>query len=397
MNRRSFLVHPILLVASIWIFATILYQLKLSELLISSDETLYICLALILIPCLISVLLISIISQHATGLAGGKVISHGEGFALRNWKLLKNLLVFWAIITIVEIILSGGLPLIWIITGSEKGYADFGIPSLHGVMNAILLISSLVAFRMWLAEKKFKYLAIPIFSVVWGLVVISRHLVLVNILQLFFLFLIYKDEKFSFKFLIKLVIAGLVLVVLFGYVGDARSGRANIIAASQINFEYPDYLPSGFLWVYLYITTPLNNLLNTVENYTNFSQTIYYTLSQLVPSFVRGLIYSADELTKGELVSETFNVSTAYVDAFKDYGLVGIAVYSQIISLVATILWKSARTEENDAICAVMAQCALISIFYNHYLVLPILIQIPLLYIYYKFLGVRIVLFRKDQ
>lgn len=397
MNRRSFLVHPILLVASIWIFATILYQLKLSELLISSDETLYICLALILIPCLISVLLISIISQHATGLAGGTVISHGKGFALRNWKLLKNLLVFWAIITIVEIILSGGLPLIWIITGSEKGYADFGIPSLHGVMNAILLISSLVAFRMWLAEKKFKYLAIPIFSVVWGLVVISRHLVLVNILQLFFLFLIYKDEKFSFKFLIKLVIAGLVLVVLFGYVGDARSGRANIIAASQINFEYPDYLPSGFLWVYLYITTPLNNLLNTVENYTNFSQTIYYTLSQLVPSFVRGLIYSADELTKGELVSETFNVSTAYVDAFKDYGLVGIAVYSQIISLVATILWKSARTEENDAICAVMAQCALISIFYNHYLVLPILIQIPLLYIYYKFLGVRIVLFRKDQ
>lgn len=397
MNKRSFLLHPLFLVASIWLFSAGLYQLRLSRLLGSPDDTLYTTLALILLPCVLSALLVALLPRRRDAQVRRADTAGRAGADALNWALLKTVMKFWAVATAGEIVYSGGLPLVWLIIGSEKGYADFGLPSLHGVMNAILLVASIISFRLWLSDRQAKYLLVPAGSVLWGLIVISRHLVLVNILQMCFLYFIVKDIKVSWSLILKTLCYMLLAVVLFGYVGDLRSGRETLFEAAQIDFDYPEAMPSGFLWIYLYLTTPLNNLFNTVDNYTNFSYSAYYTLSQLVPSFLRSLIYSADELVKGELVSETFNVSTAYVDAFKDYGLVGIALYSQIISLFATLSWRSARSPGNDAICAVLAQCALISIFYNHYFVLPILIQIPFVYGYYQLLSARTRTMNKEK
>ena len=176
-----------------------------------------------------------------------------------------------------------------------------------------------------------------------------------------------------------------VLVYLFGVIGDLRSGAASFLALAQPTSSYPEWLPSGVLWFYMYLSTPVNNLLYTFHT----TQPLYdwrfpNTLSQLLPSIIRKMFFSSAELGRvnGDLVTQSFNVSTAFAGPFQDFGLYGVLLVSFFMSVVSGMYWR--KRSFRDRLCyAVLCQSLLMTVFYDHFLLLPVITQLIWLYIFF--------------
>jgi len=179
--------------------------------------------------------------------------------------------------------------------------------------------------------------------------------------------------------IVKFIAGTIVLILAFGAIGDYRSGSSELIKLwAQPTSDYPDWLPSGVLWVYIYISTPINNLVYTSQIFRPLDDpTFPNTVSTLFPSVVRNIFYGKqfDDAQSGELVTSAFNVSTAYIGPFQDFGSAGIVIFSITIAILCQIVWFRA-TLKYIIIFAVLSQCLVLSLFFNHFFYLPVISQI---------------------
>lgn len=283
----------------------------------------------------------------------------------------------WIAISIVEIVISGGIPIVWLAVGSAKTYRDFGIPSLHGLVNSLLLTISLCRFALFLTTSERRHLRVPVFIIFWSILVVTRNMMLVSLIQFAILFVRLRPIKMNTVFRLAGAFAGFVL--LFGAIGDYRSGSSDLIRKwAQPTNSYPDWLPSGFLWAYVYAATPVNNLLYTTEVSPPLDSVIFpNTFATLFPTVVRGIIYGdqVGDAQSGQLVDAAFNVSTAYIGPYQDYGFIGIGLFSVLTALVCMHFWHR-NDLKSVLIYVVLGQCLILSLFWNQFLSLPIITQI---------------------
>jgi oligosaccharide repeat unit polymerase len=300
----------------------------------------------------------------------------------KTLKSFNGFVIFWISMTILEVIFSGGLPIIWLLTGSSKTYFDFGIPSVHGFLNALELTLGQLSFYFFYKTRKKKYLMFAIMFILWNVAIFTRQVIIVLVIEMFFIFFVISKNKI--KIIRTLLIYGLFFILAFGWVGDFRSGADNFISVAVPSDNWPLWLPSGFLWVYIYITTPLNNLIyNFHFPVTDPDYLFPNTLSLLLPSVIRNLIYHNQDTVSGNLVSEAFNVSTAFMSSYKDIGYAGLMVFSFVIGLISNITWW-VRGPKRLFFRAITAQCLILSVFYNHFFYLPIACQFIWLVIFFK-------------
>jgi oligosaccharide repeat unit polymerase len=298
-------------------------------------------------------------------------------------KLLFKYFYFWIIISVIEIIYSKGIPIIWLFTGSSKTYFEFGIPSIHGLMNALELVLGLSSYYFYRLTKKRKFLVLTVTFVIWNLCLITRQVIVVLLLEIFFIYFYLAKDKW--RLIINLLISFFTFVIFFGIVGDLRTGAENFYLLAQPSDNWVAWLPSGFLWVYIYITTPLNNLLyNFTVPVTNFQFLFPNSLSLLFPSVIRNIIYSSDNTAvTGDLVTQAFNVSSAFVAPYQDMGYYGICLFSLFAGSFTNIVWWK------KGICriffrAIIVQILILSIFFNHFFYLPVVFQFIWVIIFFR-------------
>jgi hypothetical protein len=283
----------------------------------------------------------------------------------------------WIVISIIEIIVSRGIPLLWLIQHSDKTYMDFGISSVHGLVNSLLLSIGLCRFALFLLTGKRRHLIVPLFILVWSIAVVTRNMLLVSLIEFGILF--FRLKPIQPKTILKLAVGVVCLILAFGAIGDYRTGSSDLIRLwAQPTEEYPEWLPSGVLWAYIYIATPINNLVYTSDVVQPINRlTFPNTSATLFPSIIRKIIYGSqlDSAESGELVASTFNVSTAYIGPFQDYGFLGIVLFSMIIALACLIFWFR-RSVGDILIFSVLTQCLVLSLFFNHFFYLPIIAQV---------------------
>jgi oligosaccharide repeat unit polymerase len=297
--------------------------------------------------------------------------------------LLFKYFYFWLVVSFIEIIYSKGLPIIWLFTGSDKTYADFGIPSIHGLMNALELVLGLISYYFYRITGKKKFLLLTVTFVVWNLCIITRQVIVVLILEIFFVY--YYLAKNKLKLTINLIVSFIIFVIFFGIVGDLRTGADNFVQLAQPSDNWADWLPSGFLWVYIYITTPLNNLLFNFQNPVAHYQFLFpNTMSLLFPSVIRNLIYSADSTAStGDLVTQAFNVSSAFVAPYQDMGYIGICIFSLFAgSFTNFVWWKTGIIR--IFFRAIIVQILILSIFFNHFFYLPVVFQFVWVVVFFR-------------
>jgi oligosaccharide repeat unit polymerase len=376
--------HPLTIFSVVWLGVVFLYSLHLSKLLFYPTQQVVKIVLIIWAP-FASVILACTLFRH---ILVRLYPSFRKLPAVDFTGLERRLTVWfrvWIVISTVEIIVSGGIPLLWLIQHSDKTYVDFGISSVHGLVNSLLLSIGLCRFALFLLTGKRRHLMVPLFILVWSVAVVTRNMLLVSLIEFGVLF--FRLKPVQPKTILKLAVGVVCLILAFGAIGDYRTGSSDLIRLwAQPTEEYPEWLPSGVLWAYIYISTPINNLVYTSEVVQPVNRlTFPNTSATLFPSIIRGVIYGSQLGTaeSGELVASTFNVSTAYIGPFQDYGLLGIALFSMMIAAACQVFWFR-RSVGDILIFSVLTQCLVLSLFFNHFFLLPVISQVLWILYFFK-------------
>ena len=166
--KSSIAAHPVFIFVGIWTFVFFLYALGLSGQLKYDAVDFFYLYALIIITFLAGYFYVRALIRYLTHGHPDRLWQsafHQGALTSRDrevlWRRTRILFYIWMLVSVGEIVASGGLPIVWLFTGSSKNYQDFGIKSLHGFLISLLLACSMISFYLYMETKRGKYFAIP--------------------------------------------------------------------------------------------------------------------------------------------------------------------------------------------------------------------------------------------
>jgi oligosaccharide repeat unit polymerase len=300
-------------------------------------------------------------------------------------KRMKVLMYFWVFCSIIEVIQARNFPFLSLLgIGPYINYVDFGIGGLHGLLNAIYLFLACFYFLRYKADNKKRYLYVLFLLLLWPILLTTRQLLLSYFIQLFFIHLL--TTKINTKKVLKLFCIVLLAFSIFGYLGDLRSGREHIISLASPTFDYPDYLPSFFIWVYIYIVSPLNNVNHNVAEIIPLYFPFNIVIS-IFPSVFRDVITSGLDVKSynTELVTEAFNVSSFYQPFLLDFGYKLLPFVLLVFSSISMVVMHKANNKVPYVIIlAIMLHSITLSVFANFFTHIVFVFQMILSFLIFK-------------
>ena len=297
--------------------------------------------------------------------------------------IINKIFKIWVFFSILEIILFKGVPLISVVIfkNSDVDYAKFGLPTLHGLLNALYYTFMVGNFLVYSLTKQKKYLIKIIIFIFWPILLMSRASFLWVVAEILCVYLLL-NKIYLKKFLI-LCFYVIVFIYLFGVLGDARIGENSSFKTSNfVSTKYENIaekIPSGFIWVYLYATTPINNIV-VQTNQLNPKYDFKSSTAGLIPSVIRSRIYNEDDKYGFELDSQAFNVSSFFSNFLNDFGIIGTLIIVTILFILSLLIYYKCFTGKLGYIISYSAifYAILTSIFFDNFLSLVTIFQITL-------------------
>ncbi|WP_414164198.1 hypothetical protein ACMGGS_20845 [Superficieibacter sp. BNK-5] len=288
---------------------------------------------------LIIVLMYFSLGVISFGLPKPKVENYSGNEKLYFYLLGTSLMGF-----VVEFIVCG-IPLL--IEGGRDNYS--GLPVLHVIFYSMLVCS--VAFAALYANIKGLLGCLACLFVIAILLLSRQMIMMASIMTVASLALRY---DISARSVIKVLCYGLLLILVFGILGNLRQ---------QLSGDYVDdyiYMVGGanangallwepFYWVWLYIASPIYNLLLNLNDYDSFGKACNFAISfgscrgdfisnVLVPNTM--VKYMGLENFDIDLVMQHLNVGTGYAVAARLLGIVGVIllVFAQLLLFLVGLL-----------------------------------------------------------
>lgn len=185
--------------------------------------------------------------------------------------------------------------------------------------------------------------------------------------------------KLRLKDWLIILIVFIVGVVLFGVIGDFRTSSI-FNGGASVHYQMPEGTPSGLTWVYIYLTSPLENARVILEEQqvTKLAcfNNLFYPFIKFAANFLgcdqEYVKYMASFTEVYPYLKEDFglNVSSFIADAYVDFSYLGIFIYIIFYDLIA-VLTKSILASKKISnlskciIFPIIIQIALWSIFSN--------------------------------
>ncbi len=139
-------------------------------------------------------------------------------------KRVDRLFLIFIALFFFEVVVAGYIPLISMIRGAEGSHFDFGIPSLHGFVLAFGVLISSVSYLVYLKTGERKYLYYPaLINLIFALLV-TRKMIVISVVQISVIHF-YVKGFWSLKRGVYFSTFALVVVFVFGWIGDIRTGR----------------------------------------------------------------------------------------------------------------------------------------------------------------------------
>jgi len=351
-NSIKFIIlHPASLFAFVWIFVLYLYTLRCSEILYPINSTTIILITSGILSGLLASAVAHLLIKPTVRLKYKNNLLNNnfrrlliEKFIVFLENKCKFLFILWLAVSIIEIIYSGGVPFLWLFDNSGKTYRDFGIAnfSIHGFNNSIYLTICISAFFVYRLTQNKKYLFYYIGLLLWSIVLMKRILLYSIGLESLFIYIVTTRGKFLSFFFIAKIFSGLIFSVwMFGYLGDLRYGFSDLIyLIARPTESWPKFLPATYLWIYIYITSPLNNIVANIDT-INPTYTPSLIVERILPSAIAQLVFPDGKNTSNfELVVSSLNVSTFYQVFIIDFGIIGAIIIVFIILLLSSIIFE---------------------------------------------------------
>ncbi|XUV83311.1 O-antigen polymerase [Enterobacter sp. TMH.L2] len=348
------LLSPGFIYAAVWLFTIGLYSLGLTTNIspITTDMAIFLMIN-VLLGLLFAIPFCRQGSINNVSLKG----------VMPSWRATRLWLIIWCFAIIPDVVVAGGIPMIMQLRGGYN-YTEFGIPTYHGIVNMLFLFVFPSLYYHFLLSKRKKILLILFLMCIWEMLVFRRGILMSGIVEVFFLYFIYR--RLTKKVFVVTALFVVAIVLLFGAVGDVRGAANPYQYLLSANGKFLADLPSGFTWFYVYVTAGLANLAY------NFSHIVpaydFASFQDLFPSVIRNLIYSDlgfhDSMT---LVDDNANVSTMFEKLMPDLGVAGSLIVVTCLLLLFTIAYKNLLKSYRYSLFpyAIAVQCAIFSGFYN--------------------------------
>ena len=323
------LLNPAILYAVTWGGVLLLYSLRLSGLLEPLKSSTVLLVVGTAAAFLFGWLLESVTKRGR--LATWKLDVDRLGQAVSSEGVARSIKAIWIVFALgigFEIAYFRAIPLFGLIgIGPKIDYAEFGIHGLHGFINAMFFAACVLTFTrgLFLRNVSKSWLWILTFS--YPVLLVTRQVLISLLLQ--YLLVYIGVRRPSPKVVLRVVFLGITALLVFGYLGDLRTGRDSILALGDPAFNYPDWLPSAFIWVYIYVCTPLNNVNNNIDIVPTYFP--LQTAGSMIPSFARDqFLGSFGNTRQWDLVAESLNANSLLQSLLSDFGLEGAAIFSLI-------------------------------------------------------------------
>jgi len=377
------LANPFLVYTILWMVIIFLIQLKLNTLLSDlQTETYFLVLSNVLTFAIIYFpLSLYYQTDQATALEDNKHLLE------KLLSLIFVLLVIWGAGTLLNILASGGVPIYWLLSGQlEKDYRHFGIPTFSGLLMALYMFSVTGLFLYYLLMRNSKILFLLLVLLAWNVVIMNRGAVTWILLQMLGMYLLVK--RMTIMNSIGLICSLILFVLLFGWIGDWRLGRSFSEEFSHLQAEpLFQYVPSGFFWVYNYVTSGLNNINASIVQLEPLYEP-YFSIINIFPTILRDYLYEPGRYPL-MLVSEAYNIATFYAGFLADFGIMGAIGAVALLQLIVTWIYIIARSGKPWAMIsyAVLFQALTLSIFADTFTSLVTIAQIGLSFFFMKLCG----------
>lgn len=369
------LFNPLTVYNGVWFIVIFFYQFRLSRLQRELSSETIILLLFTSIVFSISFLLTYIFKIHDSH-------KNTESTIIEQTRI-DSIFRIWLIVEIFETIVSGGLPLLWKLTGNPKTYMNFGVPSLHGLMNAVGLVLMMLCFYtiLYTKDKKEKqknkiYLC---FIVFFYLMLITRQVIISAIIQMVIIY-IFSLKKIPWKKIFALLI---IIVISFGILGNIRTGYTEFLRVSLIRTSIPPIF-IGLYWFYMYFTMSIANINNAVQLGINHYGGAYSAIRSFLPTVISNLFLANKNVyIPNYLVTNAYNVSGYFINFYVGYGNKGVYFIAFIYGIIGGRLLRNMQksfTEKTILYYAVYMQIIILSFFYNHLLYLPSGFQFLVIY-----------------
>lgn len=272
----------------------------------------------------------------------------------------------------------GQIPLLSIVRGMAAYKSYSGISGLHPLIITFAMYYMQYVFYLYLCfHNKKKLLAeyISIFLVAF-LFQFNRGGMLISLMMSGLMYLASREanikqklKSISWKTILLIILSVLLVMYLFGCLGNMRHG-GSWNDCSYIEYwgrfdSYPEWLPKQFMWAYLYITTPLNNLNYNIVNNTADPSFIGF-FGSFLPDFVSKRI-CANSIIEPVLIDINFNATVGYGIAYMNGGMIGMYFMFAYIFCGLAFMLKYIKPRKNyrmPYICAMNAIVLLL--FFTH-------------------------------
>jgi oligosaccharide repeat unit polymerase len=336
------LLNPAFMYAATWLFVLFIYSFRLSYLLDPIEPATVVLVLGTSVSFIAGWMLESL--PYRGRLAASDISLDALGPVINSPRVGRRLKAIWIIFSLgisFEIAFFGGVPFLGLIGIGSLAYGDFGIPGFHGVLNALFYTGCIVTFARILLGSSKRAWPLWIFSIAYPILMVSRQVLISVLVQ--YLFIYFSIRRPSPRILVRTGILFIATLLVFGYVGDARSGRDAIIYIAAPTFDYPDWLPSAFIWVYIYLASPLNNINHNIDIAPNYFP--LETAGTFIPSFARDDFLAASGATQQwDLVATELNVSSLLQSFLTDFGVGGAIVFTLLCGVAFSRLRRRAAT-----------------------------------------------------
>ncbi len=255
-------------------------------------------------------------------------------------------------------------------------YTDFGAPILHVVIVSSLIVLSVSSIIL---NRNYKWFLI---TLVIAIVILNRFLLIFVLVS--FLFFHLSNKNFNFKSLFKSFLFISFVIFLFGMIGTWR--MANILDisywdaqkyiliagnASEIYIETG--FPVSFFWFWLYLTSPISNLIYNFELGNHMVNTDFITLAafEFLPQTISK--HLGDYPYDVKLLVEHLNVSSAIAPSFIAIGFLGITLYFVYYAFVFFFFTMILKGLYRYTLILILSALSVFMIFFN-VIVMPIFI-----------------------
>lgn len=361
--------RPDVLYSVIWVFVLLLITIMPIKIIVNSNKE----VVLMIIGNIISFFVVyHLVRNYYNKKKRRKknVLNRYNLILLKNYSI--SLFLLWSVGYLLTITYSEGMPIFWKYTANSKTYVDFGVPTFSGLLNTIRNFMIISFFLLLMVTKKKDNLFYLLIIIVSGFAEMSRGNLTVMILHAIGIWLLTANDKK--KLFSKLFIMGISFVLLFGLLGNFR-GEHNLNFIELVGEEnIINELPLGFQWTYLYLTTPVNNVMNAYSLGIEPLYYPYYSLQTAIPTIIRNLFFPINGYPI-KLAFEAFNATTFYGPLIADFGLWGASIVVVVIQFIVSVIHARAV---NGSLFSILVypslfMCIIMSIFYMYFFSLIVL------------------------